>query len=43
MRYVGMPADLEAEFRKESWVLESAPGKYYDVTTLESVEIKDNK
>jgi hypothetical protein len=41
MRYVEMSAELEKEFRETPFILESSPGKYYDVSTLQPVEIED--
>jgi len=36
-------ADILDEFWKTDWILESSPGKFYSIKTLEPVEMEGSK
>ena len=36
-------SDMLEEFYKTDWILESSPGKFYSIKTLEPVELEDNE
>jgi hypothetical protein len=36
-------SNMLEEFYKTDWILESSPGKFYSINTLEPVELEDNE